>query len=262
MEPETVQGVSEAFGEGVVLQARARNINKGMARSLSQTRQRFDSARVQLEPGAGGHVPAALEGGSLVHIAHDGVAQTTVGYPGDASAPHKRLKQPMPVGGVSCTRPTRFSELKNMPATTRERAAASEGTGQEEGRGVAYDGTKAAALRTQSARGARRGKKGDAGHSGLPCKEAKKERVVVQTASYLQHTLIDDIRAMDRAQSTSASASASGRPPRIAFEDCLAASSDLDLGPTGSASMHKIPSVSGFGSPIEMDLFGPSKEYK
>jgi hypothetical protein len=90
--------------------------------------------------------------------------------------------------------------------------------------------------------------------------------VVVQTASYLQRTLIDDIRKMDHAQATIVSASASGRgrgrPARIAFENSLAASSDLDLGPMGSASVHMIPSVSGFEGPDEMDSFGPSKEYK
>ena len=131
---------------------------------------------------------------------------------------------------------------------------------------MGYDGSKAAALRTQSAGGARRSETGDIGYSGeaprREVKEAKKERVVVQTASYLQRTLLDDIRKMDRAQATIASASASGRPARIVFEDSLAASSDLDLGPMGSASVHKIPSVSGFDGPDEMDSFGPSKEYK
>ena len=219
-EPETVPSLTAAFNEEVVLRARARDINYGLVRDKSQTRQKFDAARTLIETAPSG--PAVLESGAIRgntgdkkdgNLAADGHPRSQVGYPGDTVQPHRRLKQPFPHGPSGSSHPSRFSELKNMPMRSTSTATLTGGTsGLSSGGGGGGGGTTtmtagiataaaATALRTQSAPGKSRSKLTNATNATAVPQgtKPKKERVQVQTASYLQRTLVEGLKALDAA---------------------------------------------------------------
>ena len=239
MAPETVPSLDTAFGEeGVVLRAQPRNINQGRRENKSRMRQLFESARITLEAGAAATVGGGVSADSFIDGAADGVVRSNIGYPGDTAQPHKRLKQPTPAT-TGAARANRFSELKNIPPSSRERADVVTADAAHARVGVVHESTHAIATALSRTQSAGAGGVGARVRQEKPHKpqvqlrKAKKERVLVQTASYLQRTLLQDMAAVD-----------AKRHPQLTAN-------------SSSEDFHIIPSVHAFDAASDADSFEP-----